>query len=220
MYLKSYLCTCFRVFGLGFFLLWISLRGKGTVGLGWVFVWFLWRNLYAPTADEGWPCPEAEASWQRVLIIPVMHAFPSHTPNNRVWWIKHHSSAWAWHPGHCCLHPLGQDYGWLLSLKGCQPLLPKNCLADSLFWLMPCQITAMAGSSIGTSPQNTEQKMVSERSGVKDTCPQGQYGVAAVSFCPSPLWASLHSSSLFSILTLLLLNHVYFNLYLDHMFIT
>lgn len=58
-----------------------------------------------------------------------------------------------------------------------------------------------------------EQKMVSgRRSGGKSTCPQGQYGLVPVSLCPDLLWASLHSSPLFLILTFLFSNHVYFSL--------
>lgn len=88
-------------------------------------------------------------------------------------------------------------------LRAVQSLLPKNCLVDSSL------LTHALSNNNNGRPQHwyitpehfTEQKMVSGRSDGKDTCPQGHYGVAPVSLCPSLLWASLHSSALFLILT-------------------
>lgn len=81
-------------------------------------------------AEEGWPCPEAEASWES-FDDPLMHGFPSHAPNSRVWWIKHHSVP---RPG---TQGIAAFIHWGRSMAGScpwpsSPFLPKSCLVDSL----------------------------------------------------------------------------------------
>lgn len=61
-------------------------------------------------------------------MTPMMLVFPSHTPNSTA---RSDSSAQAWHPGHCCLHPLRREDG-RFSSPAVSPFLPKNCLVDSL----------------------------------------------------------------------------------------
>lgn len=131
MHLKSYLWACFGCLVVVWvFLPWGCFGGEGTTGLGWFFVWFLWRNQYAPAGWWGMALrlkPEAEASWERVLMTPMMLVFPSHTPNSTA---RSDSSAQAWHPGHCCLLSLRGKHGSPPQLSS--PFLPKNCLVDSL----------------------------------------------------------------------------------------